>query len=543
MGIRTLLFGETTTPALVTELSERLRGEQSENLVLQESVVDLQLALDDAGWRRMQATGAQEFTRAGLGRIAALCRIMATKNTLIKRGLSLRHVYVWGSGVQVSARANGKEGGQDVNAIVQRFWDEPLNAAVLTGALAAEENERALGTDGNVLFALFTMPKTGAVRVRNVPFDEVDDVICNPEDNAERWYYRRCWTETSVDPGTGAHDTVHREVLYPDVHYRPTARPAKLDGVPVQWDAPVVHVRVNGHKGWKFGVADAYAAIDWARGYTVFLEDFARLMKSLSRFAWKATAPGSKASQVAAKIAAAPGADTLSRTALDVGATAVMGLNQDLTAIPKTGATIDSDSGRPLAAMVASGLDVPVTMLLGDPGVTGARATAETLDEPMRLAMEARRQIWTSVLTTILGYVIDQAVKAPQGQLKGTISRDEYDREVVTLAEDTERTLDFDWPDLAKTDPFLLVDAIVKADQTGKLPELTVARLLLQALGVEDIDEIIDELTDDNGDFIPRDVGAGQVAATAFRNGQDPAAMLNGAPPLPPAEPAPEVPA
>jgi hypothetical protein len=194
-----------------------------------------------------------------------------------------------------------------------------------------------------------------------------------------------------------------------------------------------------------------------------------------------------------------------------------------LEAIPKSGATIDSGSGKPLAGMVAAALEVPVTMLLADPGITGARATAETLDTPTENMAGQRRDVWSDFLDRILGYVIDQAVKAPRGALQGTVSRDEWDREVVELAGDTERTIDFDWPDLTEIGMKELVDAIVAADETGKLPPLTTVKLLLQALGVKDIDELLEEVTDDQGNFVDPNVTAGQVAVDAFNRGEDPA--------------------
>jgi hypothetical protein len=65
--------------------------------------------------------------------------------------------------------------------------------------------------------------------------------------------------------------------------------------------------------------------------------------------------------------------------------------------------------------MVASALEVPVTMLLGDPGVTGARATAATLDQPTELAMNLRRALWSEFMTDVLNHVIDWAIRAPKG--------------------------------------------------------------------------------------------------------------------------------
>jgi hypothetical protein len=124
--------------------------------------------------------------------------------------------------------------------------------------------------------------------------------------------------------------------------------------------------------------------------------------------------------------------------------------------------------------------------------------------------------------------VIDQAVKAPAGALKGTIGRDEYGRETVTLAGDVERTVDITWPELEETDPKTLVDAIVAADGTGKLDPLVTIRLLLEALGVDDIDEILDRMTDDQGNYIDPQVTAGQAAVDAFRRGEDPASATAG---------------
>lgn len=532
MTVLSWLRGDTPAPdSRVDALSEALWQEQETNLLMQESLVDLELALEDAQWQHLAAQGEMEFSRAGLKRISALCRLMAVKNPLIKRGLALRTVYVWGLGVQVSARAAGGDGGeQDVNAVVQTFLDDAGNRKVLVGDQAHEEKERALGTDGNVFLACFTAPLTGRVQVRTIPFEEIEDVITNPEDRAQPWFYKRVWTSATVDLVTGTPGTQQRTDYYPALDYRPRTRVRSIGGHEIHWDAPVLHVRVNALDGWKFGVPDAYAAIDWARAYKEFLEDWAKLVKALSRFAWRATAPGSKRTKAAAAMAAAPTSDTLTRQPLDVGAAAFMAPGQTLEAIPKTGATIDSESGRPLAMMVAAALDVPVTMLLADPGQTGARATAETLDRPTELMAGMRRRLWTAALTELLNYVVDQAVIAPRGPLKGTVSRDEDGQLVVVLAGDTDRTIEVNFPDLDEIDVAVVVKAITEADATRKIPPLVIARLLLEALGVPDIDEVLDELTDENGDFVNPDVTAGQVAVNAFRTGQDPVAALTGEP-------------
>lgn len=510
------------------ELAEALHSERQLRVHMQESIAGLEARLFEPGWQLLTSAAEQEFSRDGLRQISAVNRLMGIKNPLVKRGLALRMAYVWGQGVEISARD------EDVNTLIQAFLDDPGNRRCLSGATAREENERALDTDGNLFWALFTNPRTGRVQARSIPWDEIADIITNPQDASEPWYYKRVWTETT-DPITGRGGTTQRTAYYPALGFRPKgAKPLrlKLPGgeAEVIWDAPVHHMKVGALKGWKYGLGAVYAAVDWAQAYKEFLTDWARLIKALSRFAWRLTSKGSKQAAARARIAAGPGTDRYTGEPQHAGATALMTPDMMLEAVPKSGATIDSESGRPLAAVVAAALDVPVTMLLGDPGTTGARATAETLDTPTERTMELRREAWTETFRAILGHVIASAVRAPMGTLKGT-TRIEDGVETVELARGVEDTLDISWPDIDDLEPTMIIESIIKADSTGYIPPLTIVRLLLEALGVRDVDSILERLTDENGDYLPPEgatKGAGQAAVDAFRRGEDPAALLAG---------------
>lgn len=522
-------FATPAPPAEVAELRQQLDQQANNAELLQESITELEAQLREPGWVRMIAQSDVEFTTDGLHRIAAASRLMSIKNPLIVRGVAVACAYVWGQGVQIEARATGKSldnpGEQDVNAVVQAFLADPANKRTLTGDEARIRIDRSLRTDGNIFVTLFTKPASGRVQARMVPFEQITEVVCNPDDASEPQFYRRRWTEQTVNPGTGTTESVSRERLYPAVGYRPRSRPAAFGRVPVAWDSPVVHIKVNDLEGWRFGIGDVYAAVDWAIAYKDFLTDWARLMKSLSRYAWKLTATGSRGARAAvARIGQVPSV-TPSGELNIAGATAGMTADVKLEAVSKSGATLDSESGRPLAAMAAAALGIPVTMVLGDPGVTGARATAETLDQPTELGMQLRQGVWTSALQQILGYVITEAARAPQGPLRGTVVLDEDGRETLALAGDTEPTIDVMWPELDDIEPQLLVDAIVKASGTGTIPPEHIARLLMQALGVDHVDEIIDKLVDDDGQFLwPSGPPlGGQAAADAARGGNDPA--------------------
>ncbi|MFC7103977.1 hypothetical protein ACFQQB_28240 [Nonomuraea rubra] len=69
------------------ELAETLRAERLTVEHLQESLADLERRMYEPGWQQMTALAEQEFSREGLKRLTAVCRVMGIKNVLIKEGL------------------------------------------------------------------------------------------------------------------------------------------------------------------------------------------------------------------------------------------------------------------------------------------------------------------------------------------------------------------------------------------------------------------------------------------------------------------------
>lgn len=488
------------------------------------------LAAEDAGWDPLTGSQAELITRDQLRKGSHLARLMTIGDPLISRGVNLRVAYVFGQGVSIAAHeAPGQDSSlQDVNGLVQAFLED--NAETFTSAQAREDMERSFATDGNLFLALPTDPVTGRVRVRAIPTDEVAEIIANPEDAAEPWFYERTYTTTTLDLVGAGRQAVTRSqtvtIYYPDVTYRPSRRPTMLNGHRIEWDKPVVHGHVNRPtSGTAFGVPDTWAALPWARGYKDFLTDWAGLVKALSRFAFRATAKnGTRASQVRGRLETGP--------ADGVGGTAIMPEGQSFEAIGKSGATIDAGSGKPLAGMVAAALDIPVTMLLADPGSTGARAVAETLDRPLANTIRMRRDVHAALIRKVLDYVIDRAIASPSGPLRGLRQVDRFTgRESWLLTGAQDRGIDIDWPSLEDVDVKTLIEALVNADSTGYLPPLVVLRMLLVALDVDNPDLVLESVTDDAGNFIdPRATvaaAAGSRAARAHRDGADPAAALN----------------
>lgn len=449
--------------------------------LLESRIRQLELQLDEQGWTRIDSNSGGEFSRDGLRKIVDLARVHYLKNPLIKRAVEVGALYVWGQDLAVNAED------EDVQAAIDRFWAD--NQATLTGQQACRLLEVELQVTGNVFLALFPDQTTGAVRVRGVPMEEIVEIVSNPEDRAEVWYYKREWIERPLAGGLA----ITRKALYPNWRYRPADKPDSIGELEVRWDSPVLHVRAGAFPHWLWGVPEVYAALDWARAYKEQLEDDATRSRALARFAWNLTTKGGKQAVSAAKTrlnttAASTSGETNPPPA--AGATFIAGEGTDLAPIRIAGSTLDPDHSRPARLMASAALGIPDHFFDAD---VGNYATSKTLDRPTELRFSERRQMWRDVLSELCQWVIDADLAATRGLLPKTIT-------------DEERAVDLSWPSLLERDTKDTVGAIVAAATlngqaaAGTMAPETLSRLLLVALGVEDVDGELATLADQEGE-------------------------------------------
>lgn len=505
--------------------------------LLQERFADLELQMEDWGWARMVAEGDREFSRDGLDRVIAYSRVMAIKNPLIKRALQARSLYVWGQGVTVAGRDD------TISELIDEFMENKGNRRAVFGHQARKLCQHTLDVDGNLFFNLFPNRMTADVAVRTIIVDEIREIIANPDDRSEPWFYRRVWTELRLNPNSGLMDMAsYREAFYPDWQYQPTFRPPEMGGHPVLWDSPVYHVKVGGLQHSLFGIPETYASLDWARGFKGFLEDFASLAKSLSRLAWEMTSKRGSAKANAQRLGTTidPGAGVNETNPSPVaGSTFVHGEGVEMKPINKSGALIDADQGKQLRLQVDAAFGLPDTIMSGDPD-QGNLATAKTLDRPTELLMEDIQTLWVNVFQDLCNYVIDWHVKAPGGVLTGVITKTGPQGERIELDDETDRTIEVVFPPILEDDVVELSGAITAASATGLVPPKVTLGLWLALLDVPDADEIIDEaeklgLLDGSAR-----VNAGQQIMDRYRQGGDPADLLRGGGPKPAPKPQPE---
>jgi hypothetical protein len=472
-----------------------------ENTELSERLAALEMALESADWRLLTWQSQHEFSREGLRQMVELARVVALKNPIVKRSIAVQQLYVWGQDWSVKARD------PNVNTVIQAFLDDPKNAVELTGHTARMDKEKEQQTDGNLFLIFFVNKLSGRVRVRSIPLEQIQQIICSPDDSKEPWYYERVWSTQTLTE-SGAIESKIERAYYPDWRYTPTAQRPEIAGIPVMWDTPILHVKTGGYSHMKFGLSEIYAQLDWSQAYKNFLEDWSAIVRAYRRFAFDLATPGGKQSIAAAKAKLNTTVGTGTGTIYDTNPPPVAGGvfihdgNTQLNPIRTQGATVGAEDGRRLLLMVAAAAGLPETFY-GDVSV-GTLATANSLDRPTELQMANRQKFWADIFEAIFQFVLLWAVKAPAGPLRGAGSLvstvDEDQREEHIEWGETKAHVDIDFPPILNEPTVEQVSAIISAatldgkQLAGTIDIVTMTRMLLSALGEDDLDEIMEEL-------------------------------------------------
>ncbi len=479
-------------------LSE-LSAYRVEHEFLQERLIELEMALaaDSHGWLPLGGMDGTEFSRDALRDICKQARLFYLKNPLIRRGVDAQRYYVFGQGVTVRAVD------EEVNEFVQAFMDDAQNRAEFTSHQARMLKEIDLRLFGNIFFVFF-VDDDARVLVRTIPVGQVDDIVCNPEDARDPWFYLRRWAQTDIEG-----QIKERKVAYPDWRYTGSGKPTEVRGYTVDWEHPVYHVKTGGLGDMRFGVPETYPAHDWARAYTRFLEDWATLTRAHSRFAHQLTVPGRAGiADAQTRLGTTLGSNGGETNPPPVtGATFVSTPGTSISPVRIGGANVSMDDGRRMLLMVAAALGLPETFF-GDTQV-GALATARSLDRPTELQMRDRQTMWASVHRDILDYVVQQAIE--KSQLAGRIEQEPDGTPAIELPPDEEgnprdASVTVEFPAILEHDVVQQIEAIVDAGTlkgsslSGLIDAQTMSRLLLIALGVDDVDSLMDDLYPEDGE-------------------------------------------
>ena len=476
---------------------------------------DIDLALQNVEWRREVNLSWLEFSRWGIQQIILICRLHYIKNPIIRRLIDVASVYVFGRGVEVSSPD------MDANDVLQEFFADNISTL---GQVALTNLERRKWYDGNLFWAFFQdRLETGKTKVRLIDATEIQEIVCNPDDAEEPWYYRREWTAKVFTPESGGTRTESNTAWYPAVGYDPPDKPARFGAYPVNWNAPIYH-RKDGFVGkWMFGCPRIYPAIDWAKASKLFLEACQTVKMALSQFAMTLTTKGGQQALEGAKQQLSTTVGPTDRLwdqnpPAVKGSIFASGSGTTLSAFNSKGAGCDPEEVRQYKLMCCVVVGVPETFLADVS--TGNLATATTLDRPTELVFLERQEAWREDLAVIATEVLRTSMQAPRGRLREALERRQANMGKVVITEakrfrandgrllyekaDTKtNTIEVRvvFPSIREGDIPALIGATVAAmtlnNKDGEIvgvDEKEGVRKLGQLIGIEDVDEMVEAM-------------------------------------------------
>ena len=343
------------------------------------------LNAEDVGWTKLGVSNS-DITQITLTEAKEVSRRLhgyAETNPLLTRGREVRCSYLFSSRYEV----NTKDAKTEISTQQKNTINSRRNQDAVFSMEALERIEGERYSAGQV-FVLYDRTKK---EFQHLSFQQIGDIIYSPDDPSEIRYVMRAWTANVILKDGTVKLTDFKE-YYPAHDYD---RPAEgyvdsINDVPVNTDKRMLVDRVNIQAGGNLGIPDSFAAAPWALAYSAYLSDGSKVLAALAEWAWLVKPKKRPAAETAAAAI---------RTTRGAGGSLVT--DADVTAMPTKDA-IDLNTGRPLAAQVASALGISIVLLLADPGQSGAYGTAQTLSDPNRRTMEARRERNTKFLLECL---------------------------------------------------------------------------------------------------------------------------------------------
>lgn len=385
------------TETIVEMMAEAMpEGAMTPELQETLSRVHTMLNIEDRGWTEMFSgtINDDDFPGPDLDlaqEVSDLSREMSLGAPLISRGCDLRHSYIWSKGIVIKGapedvQETGRRGPKSQKA---KFFKNPRNVRYLLSAEAWKDMEDAAFNDGHFFFLGDDATKTG----HPIPFSEISGILRDPDYDGEVLAYKRSYMTS--DPTDPTKRKKRHVWYYTDNHDGPRSNPEpNKEDVEVDTSKTLFVKAFNTKIGWPVGLPDSLPGLKWARIYSEMFNDGRVVSKANAKFAYKVKSTNSStAKATAAKISNAQG----------TGNTAVMGMDNELTAIPQANRSYDFNGLRPVASQVATSFNVSVVHLLSDPGAAGSSyGSASNLDLPTKRAMVSRQQEWKSFLERVL---------------------------------------------------------------------------------------------------------------------------------------------
>lgn len=398
--------------------------------------------LDLLGWHTLDyLSGSPHEVKADHRRRWAIKSRYAWMNDpMAGSAVDLLNDFTFGRGVP-KPRARHPE----VQKVIDTFWDDPDNQAVLTGYMA----QSALGTDltlqSNLFILFFDDGKDGRVKLGLLDHDTVLAAVPDPDNRLRVLYYVAKSSEVEWDfekdgpkeklPGE---DGLAKTLYYP--HWRNVkdaeddAREGRRENPPPKpppeklGEGRVYHIAVNRTTEMKFGVPVMQRTLRWFSAYNDMMSARVDMIKAAAALVMKRKVKGgpTQLAKMAAQAAGLGGEIGTAPYEARMGPHPA-GVVQENENVSHEAFNLDSGAGNAvsdatmLRSQVSAGTRFP-QHYLGDQGNANL-ATATAMDLPVTKMVEARQELFEQLIRTAVDLAIDRAVE--EGVIKNARTEDE----------------------------------------------------------------------------------------------------------------------
>jgi hypothetical protein len=492
IGDKILRFLSPRTAKTIDTLQNEVSNNNNNLELLRESLTVLEQEIDSESWMTFSGLeNEREFSRSALEKIVNTARLFWLKNPLIRRAINVQADYVFGQGISINST------NEEIQDAVNRFWQDPENRRVMTNQQSLGSLEKELNIQGNIFFALFCSdPTLGNAEVRTIAFTEIQEIICNPDDRQDIWFYKRQFSIGSKQEVRYYRDFYKRNDDVSEM-LSELWESNKIDISSVDESIVIYHMKSNYLSDMKFGVSEIYSALEWARQYSTFLKNWQSVVAALASWAMQITVKGGR-KELEAVNSSIIGTSVLKpKGGVNPGSVFLSQDSVEMKPLKTSGMTTSADDGRRLMLMVCSATGIFEHYLTGDPS-TGNLATATAMERPMELQFRNRQQLWADTITEMLTYVVEQAIKT--GKIETLVW--DSDSNTYDIKEDSfSKEIDVTFPDILEKDMSVRVDSIIKAATLGTggrwqgtMPYKKVCELLMKAVGIEKPEELLEQM-------------------------------------------------
>lgn len=540
-----------------TEYTERVQETETQLETIQrtlESVISdnrlLQRSIEDLDYLNLYDLTKIHDVLPGATKMETIRRLrrMRHENPLAKQGVRLIVRFTLGKGIRWISK-NDK-----IREAIHEFWTDPDNRIVLTTHTSMKEFVDEVATDGEKFLACFEAPNVKPyLKLAEVPMEEIEDIIYDPDNRRVPIYYKRKFKELVYNgkderyqPKNSRLANQHKILYYQDFRVSeerikevsdrikiPEAKLAKAEGKPIK----MIHFYANPiwTKNGRRGISELFASREWFRVFREFMQDRAIINRAATAIAYERKVKGGPSA--VANLSGTMGGHTVGESGVDspvssltrpvAGATYDSNEAVDLKWMKSdTGAAQAVQDGRQILMTAGAGMGTNIHYF-GEGGDANL-ATAQAMELPMVKNYEDW-QIWLAscfmdlfqyVLTLAFGENIpfedSRTLEATDDQLRkiapgtdelklrpgngnGTPARIEIPDVPKEPAKTTvEDVISWDFPPIITKDVVKhmtawaqLTQQVAPGDMTVKIEAIKGA---LTVLGVANVDQLMDKI-------------------------------------------------